>query len=238
NQYEDVESENQFIADTIKKIRGKAFQDKNGSPPRGLDYSDCVILLRTWNKATTIMTKLTENDIPFVVSGVNNLFERPEIKASRAIYEYLSNDIEDDTLIAYWEAVSENIKEENVRFAISELEKKKPHSKMMFNAFNIQDIFWQFIENAKLSEEVFVEEGHQGIIGNEINEVIFYNLGMFSQIINDFENIHFKDKPVFKLKNFLNFLQYSADGYYPEGWLNNSYKTPNAVQIMTIYQAK
>src|SRR5690606_1349019 len=70
------------------------------------------------------------------------------------------------------------------------------------------------------------------------NEVVYYNLGMFSQIINDFETIHFKDKPTFKLDRFLNFLQYSADGYYPEGWLNNSLKTPNAVQIMTVFQSK
>lgn len=238
NQYEDVDSENQFIVDTIKKLRGKEFKDKEGSKSRGLDYSDCVVLLRTWNKARTIMEKLTENNIPFVVSGVNNLFDRPEIKAARAIYEYLSNDIEADTLIAYWEAVSDNISEENLEAAIAKLDKKIPHDRMHFNSFNIQGIFWEFIENAKLSEEVFEVDGHEGVVGNEINEVVFYNLGMFSQIINDFENIHFKDKPIFKLKNFLNFLHYSADGYYPEGWLNNSYKTPNAVQLMTVYQAK
>jgi len=102
----------------------------------------------------------------------------------------------------------------------------------------LQDIYWNFIEKADLREEVFADEEHAGIIGNEINEVIFYNLGMFSQIINDFESIHFTDKPIFKLKRFLRFLQYSAEDYYPEGWLNNSYKTPNAVQIMTIFQSK
>ncbi|MEZ4939190.1 MAG: 3'-5' exonuclease [Crocinitomicaceae bacterium] len=61
---------------------------------------------------------------------------------------------------------------------------------------------------------------------------------MFSQMIDDFETIHFRDKLIWKLKLFLNFLTYSADGYYPEGWLNNAYKTPNAVQIMTIFQSK
>lgn len=238
NQYEDVESENQFIAETIQKLRGKEFQDRNGGAKRGLDYSDCAILLRTWKKATSIMEVLAEHNIPFVVSGVNNLFERPEIKASKAIYQYLNNDIEEDTLKAYWEAVSENIKSEDIDVAIEAISKKKPNPKMYFSTFNIQEIFWMFIEKAKLSEEVFVDKEHEGVVGNDINEVIYYNLGMFSQIINDYATIHFKDKPVYKLKGFLNFLRYSADGYYPEGWLNNSYKTPNAAQIMTVYQSK
>lgn len=238
NQYEDVESENQFIAGTIQKLRGKEFQDRNDGTKRGLDYSDCAILLRTWKKATSIMEKLAEHNIPFVVSGVNNLFERPEIKASKAIYQYLNNDLEEDTLKAYWEAVSENIKSEDIDSAIEAISKKKPNPKMYFSTFNIQEIFWTFIEKAKLSEDVFADKEHEGIVGNDINEVIYYNLGMFSQIINDYASIHFKDKPIWKLKGFLNFLRYSADGYYPEGWLNNSYKTPNAVQIMTVYQSK
>ncbi len=109
---------------------------------------------------------------------------------------------------------------------------------MFFSTFNIQEIFWAFLEKANLREEIFEDPNHSDKIGNTINEIIFYNLGMFSQMINDFETIHFKDKPIFKLSRFLDFLKYSADGYYPEGWLNNSYKTPNAVQIMTIFQSK
>lgn len=238
NQYEDVNSENRFIAETILKLRGKAFKDRKGPKERGLDYSDCAILLRTWKKAHSIMETLTEYNIPFVVSGVNNLFDRPEIKAAQAIFQYLDNTIEEDTLVAYWLAVTENISEINIKNAISVLNSMKPKKDSYYNSFNIQSIFWMFLEEAKLSEEVFAEEGDAGIVGNEINEVIFYNLGMFSQIINDFENIHFRDKPIYKLKNFLNFLRYSADGYYPEGWLNNTYRTPNAVQIMTIFQSK
>ena len=238
NQYEDVDSENRFIAETIFKLRGKAFQDRLEGKERGLDYSDCVVLLRTWKKAHSIMETLTEYNIPFVVSGVNNLFDRPEIKASQAIYQYLDNTIEEDSLVAYWMAVTENITESNIRNAVSVIDSMRPKKNKYYNSFNIQSIFWKFLEEAKLSEEVFAEEGNDGIVGNEINEVIYYNLGMFSQIINDFENIHFRDKPIYKLKNFLNFLRYSADGYYPEGWLNNSYRTPNAVQIMTIFQSK
>ena len=238
NQYEHVEEENEFIVDTIKKLRGKNFLDKLGAEPRGIDYSDCAILLRTWKKAKSIMDKLAEHDIPFVVGGVNELFERPEIKAAKSIYQYLNKEIEEDVLKIYWESVNTNIRSIDIDEAIAWLNKKFPTPKMYFATFNIQEIFWTFLEKAKLSEEVFEDKNHIGIVGNEINEVVYYNLGMFSQIINDFETIHFKDKPTYKLSRFLNFLQYSADGYYPEGWLNNSLKTPNAVQIMTVFQSK
>ena len=238
NQYEDVNEENQFIADTIKKLRGTEFLDKIGAESRGIDYSDCAILLRTWKKAKSIIETLTEENIPFVVGGVNELFERPEIKAAKAIYLYLNKDIEEDTLKIYWTSISEKIKDSDIDAAIKSLNKKFPTPKMYFATFNLQEILWTFIEQAKLTEEVFEDNLHKGIVGNEINEVIFYNLGMFSQIINDFETIHFKDKPTYKLSRFLNFLEYSADGYYPEGWLNNSLKTPNAVQILTVFQSK
>jgi DNA helicase-2/ATP-dependent DNA helicase PcrA len=238
NQYEEVGDENQFIADTIKKLRGTEFLDKIGAEPRGLDYSDCAILLRTWKKAKSIIETLTDEDIPFVVGGVNELFERPEIKAAKAIYLYLNKDIEEDTLKIYWTSISDKINDSDIDSAIDSLKKKFPNPKMYFATFNLQEIFWTFIEKAKLTEEVFEDSSHKGVVGNEINEVVYYNLGMFSQIINDFETIHFKDKPIYKLSRFLNFLEYSADGYYPEGWLNNSLKTPNAVQIMTVFQSK
>ena len=238
NQYESVEEENQFIADTIKKLRGKEFLDKLGAETRGIDYSDCAILLRTWKKAKSIIELLAAEEIPFVVGGVNELFERPEIKAAKSIYLYLNQDIEEDTLKIYWKSVSDKIMDADIDAAILYLNKKFPKPKMYFATFNLQEIFWTFIELAKLSEEVFEDKSHKGIVGNEINEVVYYNLGMFSQIINDFETIHFKDKPTYKLSRFLNFLEYSAEGYYPEGWLSNSLKTPNAVQIMTVFQSK
>lgn len=238
NQYDTVDEEVQFIVSTILKLRGTAFKDKIDKVSRGLDFSDFAVLIRTWKKAHAIMQALTEANIPFVVGGVNELFSRPEIKASRAIFDFLNNQIEEDTLFAYWEAVSENIDAKKLKEAIDLLAKKKPKKDGFYASFSLQSIFWDFIEKANLREEVFIDPAHEGVIGNTINEVIFYNLGMFSQMIDDFETIHFKDNPIWKLRLFLNFLTFSADGYYPEGWLNNAYKTPNAVQIMTIFQSK
>ena len=47
---------------------------------------------------------------------------------------------------------------------------------MAYATFSIQEIFWTFIEKADLREETFVDPNHTGVVGNEINEVIFYNL--------------------------------------------------------------
>ena len=69
-------------------------------------------------------------------------------------------------------------------------------------------------------------------------EVVFYNLGKFSQLISDFETIHFHSKPVDKYESFADFLQYRAEDAYPEGWQDNQYANPDAVRIMTVHQAK
>jgi DNA helicase-2/ATP-dependent DNA helicase PcrA len=242
NQYDNVDDEYHFIVNTILNLRGKEqsveFLDKIGGTPRGIDFSDIAILIRTWKKAKPLMEVFTENNIPFIVSGVNELFNRAEIKAAKAIFEYLNDEIEEDTLKLYWQSVTDNIQEEDLDFAIANLEKSKPRPKTYYSQFSLQGIFWEFIEKAKLTEERFEDPDNEGIIGNTINEIIFYNLGMFSQIINDYETIYFTDKPIFRLKGFLKFLEFSADGYYPEGWLNNSYKTPNAVRITTVHQSK
>lgn len=237
NQFDNLGEETDFIGKTIDQIRGLQFQDKIDSKPRGLDYSDVAILLRTWRKAIPIMESLANREIPFVVSGVNELFQRSEIQAAQAIFEFLEDSIEENILKMYWTSVSKKIDLKSLDKGIAYLIKNKPKKNGYFSSFVLQDILWNFIEIANLREEVFETEEDQ-IIGNDINEVIFYNLGMFSQMINDYEIIHFKDKPIRKLKGFINFLKYSADGYYPEGWLNSTYRTPNAVQIMTIFQAK
>ena len=55
-----------------------------------------------------------------------------------------------------------------------------------FKVYNLQRQFLAFLENAGLREERV--PGGRG-------EVVFYNLGKFSQAISDFESIHFHSKP-------------------------------------------
>lgn len=236
NQFNSVNEENESVINTIQNLRGVKFCDKQGLE-RGLDYSDFVILIRKWKKADAIIGDLEKAKIPFIVTGVNNLFLTPEVAAAKAIFDFLDRTIDSDVLIHHWTSLSGKIQKNKLEDTVKYLEKKRPYEKMYYESFILQDIFWEFLDLAGIREDVFTDSGNE-VAGFNSEEVVFYNLGMFSQIINDFETIYFNYSPQIKLKTFLNFLKYSADDYYPEGWQNNTYKTPNAVQIMTIYQAK
>jgi DNA helicase-2/ATP-dependent DNA helicase PcrA len=238
NQFTEVDDENEYIVNSIRNLRGVKFQDKPDSEPRGLDYSDFVILVRKWKKADAIINTLQAAQIPFIVSGVNNLFQKPEVNAARAVFLYLNRQLDRDTLKHIWNSLSNKVSDSKLNDAINYLDKNRPGPKTYYERFNLQAIFQDFLDKAGIREDIFTSDAGQEISGFNNEEIIFYNLGMFSQIIHDFESIYFTYQPDRKLPTFLNFLTYSASDYYPEGWLNNTYKTPNAVQIMTIYQAK
>ncbi|WP_345853858.1 ATP-dependent DNA helicase [Shewanella algae] len=233
--FQSFEDENAYIVQQINSLRGKAFKDREDSEPRGLDYSDMSILLRKWKPATELAEALKAAGIPYVVTGVAQLFEQDEIEACVNIYRFIAGQITKEKLKDSWSKVSSALDDNMLESAVSGLAKVIPNNKEWHELFNLQEIFIKFRDSAGITED--------RIIGNEDSqmsrsEVVFYNMGMFSQVIEDFEVIHFRDDQEDKLKNFLNFLTYSAKDYYPEGWLNKSVTAPNAVTITTIHQAK
>lgn len=234
-EFPDYEQEDAFIIERIQGLRGKAFRDFKTDEPRGLDYSDMAILLRAWKPATRLAEILRAANIPFVVTGVAQLFETEEAKACIDIYKYLHGEITGHQLKTSWKNVSAGINDKNLENAIHKLNESRPNNKDWHELFNLQEIFIEFRENADITEERISGSSDQGM---SRAEVVFYNMGMFSQVIEDFEVIHFKDDQQDKLVNFINFLKYSAKDYYPEGWLNKSMAPPNAVTITTVHQAK
>jgi len=243
NRYQDIEEENEAIANYIDDIIGVKFKE-NDDEERGIAFSDIAILLRTWNKASSIVEALERHNIPYITAGVNQLFEMEEVKAALGIFNYLYGDIDETELKQKWLAIP-NIKvsSDKVDFAISKLSEKNPEiEKVKDNwEYSLQDIFWNFLNDAEVYEENFIDDTSEEVEfrTKERAEIVFFNLGKFSQVINDFETINFNStSPSFHLFSFLSFITYVAKDYYPEGWLNNPYKTPNAVQIMTIHQSK
>jgi DNA helicase-2/ATP-dependent DNA helicase PcrA len=87
------------------------------------------------------------------------------------------------------------------------------------------------LEALNVREESIRAPGRSG-------EVVFYNLGKFSQLISDFETINFKSNTASLYAAFAGFLEFQAAEYYPEGWEEATYTTPDAVQVMTVHQAK
>ena len=69
-------------------------------------------------------------------------------------------------------------------------------------------------------------------------ELVFYNLGKFSQAISDFEQIYFQSDPQAKYDAFVKWLVYQAPDYYAESDADVGYATPDAVTIATVHQAK
>lgn len=236
NNFETQDEEVNYIINTIKNIRGISFQDKKDKEKRGIDYSDIVILLRTWNIADNFAKGLQNANIPYIVAGVNKLFEQDEIKACENIFKYLHNDISILELKKSWINLSEKIDKVKLNNAIKFLDKyDKLDDEDWYEYLILQEVYRTFLNELEITESLFEDESEFGMTKGEI---IFYNLGKFSQIIQDFETIHFKDTPSKKLLNFLNFLHYTASDYYPEGWLNQNLILPNAVTIMTIHQSK
>lgn len=90
-EYSDMEDEFTFIARRIMKLH-----------EIGIPYSEIAILLRKRKVSGKIAEVLEAYDIPFVVEGVNDLFETKECNAAKGIFDYLNGDIPATELFERW----------------------------------------------------------------------------------------------------------------------------------------
>ena len=232
--FTDPNAEARYIAATIQALRGVAFSEDGAE--RGLSWSDMAVLLRSVKANAEPVTKaLQASGIPFVVTGMTNLFGTPEADAARQLFYFIANNPGMDAvaLKTAWESADLGIDPTVLDQAIAGASTAKaaltdPDQKR-WGQYSIQRVFLAFLDQAGVREELV--PGSRG-------EVAFYNLGKFSQVISDFETIHFQSAPVEKYRSFADFLQHRAEDAYPEGWQDNQYANPDAVRIMTIHQAK
>jgi len=223
-----------YIAQTVKALRGVAIREADGG--RGISWSDMAVLLRSVKRNGEPITRALEAaGVPFVVTGMTNLFGAAEAQAARQLFYFLAGRAGADEAVMEraWMGARVGIDESDLRRAIAGASRSKasltePDQKR-WGLYSIQRVFLTFLEEAGIREER-VPDGR--------GEVVFYNLGKFSQLISDFEAIHYHSKPAEKYESFADFLQYRAEDAYPEGWQDNQYANPDAVRIMTIHQAK
>jgi DNA helicase-2/ATP-dependent DNA helicase PcrA len=230
--FDSPEEEAHYIAQQCQALRGLPIREDAGE--RGLSWSDIAILLRSVRRdGKAIMAALTEAKVPYVITGMDNLFDKPEAEAARQLFYFLAGEIEAPALRAAWQRADLGIATESLEQAIAVASGAREDMKRadvgQFKVYNLQRQFMAFLETAKLREEQ---------VPAERGEVVFYNLGQFSQLISDFESIHFRSNPTDKYTSFAGFLKYHAEGAYPEGWQENAYVSPDAVRIMTVHQAK
>ena len=228
-----VSEEAQHIATTAQALRGVAFLEDGEK--RGLSWSDMAVLLRSVKaNAEPITAALQAAGVPFVVTGMTNLFGTAEAEAARRLFYFIGDNGVDEAGVEHaWINAALGLEAEALSAAVEEAAAAKaaltdPDQKR-WGQYSIQRVFLNFLERAGLREEL-VPDGR--------GEVVFYNLGKFSQVISDFEAIHFQSKPSEKYDSFAGFLQHRAENAYPEGWQDNQYANPDAVRIMTIHQAK
>ncbi|RMH37478.1 MAG: ATP-dependent helicase [Nitrospirae bacterium] len=236
--FEDPDREAAYIAETIRELYGVAIPDPttdNRTGERGLSWSDMAILLRSVKASATPITRaLDQAGIPYIVVGMKELFATREAEAARQLFYFMADDadISPEALRQTWLDAGLGLRRENVQNAVEHMQTIKSqldNPTERFSFYSIQRVFQTFLTLAELREEA-VPHGR--------GEIVFYNLGKFSQLISDFETIYYHSKPKEKYQSFANFLRHQAEGAYPEGWQDNQYANPDAVKIMTVHQAK
>ena len=79
----------------VEHLRGVPFRDGPASQPRGLSWSDCAILFRSVARdSEPVVAELRRRGIPFIVKGLNRLFDSPEIQAVVGIFRFMVSEID------------------------------------------------------------------------------------------------------------------------------------------------
>jgi DNA helicase-2/ATP-dependent DNA helicase PcrA len=223
------DDEARWIAQKVKSMIGVPFRDAPDSKPRGLAPSDFAVLLRSVRKnGDPIVRALKDGGVPVVVVGMTGLFDTLEAQAAVALFDFMARRLSKQELVDAWLGADLVPDGNKLDSAVAELEKQREwDDTQRWSVYNLQRSFLGFLEELGIREESIPD-----------GEVVYYNLGKFSQVISDYEQIHFHSDPERKYEGFAEFLEHQAPGYYPEGWQDAGYAQPDAVQVMTVHQAK
>lgn len=231
--FDTPEAEAGWICDRIEELQGTPFRDTPTSAPRGLSWSDCSVLYRSVAKdADALVAELQHRGIPYVVKGLNRLFEGPEIKAVVGIFRTMVADCSEHELRTLWEAANMLPDPALWSHAYDVLKRGCDFDRgARWGTSNIQRLYLDFLEALQLREETVPGGTGRG-------ELVYYQLGKFSQVISDFEQIYFNTSPADKYQTFAKWLEHTAPDYYAESDADVGYATPDAVTLSTVHQAK
>ena len=231
--FADPDAEAAWICDRIQAMRGVAFEDGPDSVPRGLSWSDFAVLFRSVARdAGPLVDEMRRRGIPNVIKGLNRLFDSPEIQAIVGVFRYIVGEVDgsalwtlfDDALLipagGDW-AAAMRVLDEGRDFSRGE----------RWGVYNIQRLYLEFLEALTLREDTVPGDPSRA-------ELVFYQLGKFSQAISDFEAIYFNTDPAQKYKAFADWLTFQAPDYYADADSDVGYAAPDAVVISTVHQAK
>lgn len=231
--FDDPGAEAAWVVDRIEHLRGVPFCDRPGSEPRGLSWSDCAVLFRSVAKdSEPVVAELRRRGIPFVVKGLNRLFDSPEIEAVVGIFRFMVSEIDAGQLKGLWDAAAIVPSGAEWGKALAVLESGRDFgAHKRHSVYNIQRLYLDFLQALDMREDALSGDATRG-------ELVFYQLGKFSQVISDYEQIHFTTAPKAKYEGFAKWLEHQAPDYYADADADVGYAAPDAVTIATVHQAK
>lgn len=234
-EFPDPDAEAEWICERIMAMRGLAFKDSASAEPRGMSWSDFAVLFRSVARdAGPLVAELRRREIPYVVKGLNRLFDSPEIQAIVGIFRYITGQIEASTLLQLFEDARLLPETGSWVAAVRVLDEGRDFDRgERWGVYNIQRLYLEFLEALGLREETVPGDSAR-------SELVFYQLGKFSQAISDFEAIYFNTDPAQKYRAFVDWLTYpdQAPSYYADSDADVGYASPDAVVISTVHQAK
>ena len=230
---DDPGAEADWIVDRIEQLRGLAFTDGPGAEPRGLSWSDCAVLFRSVSADSgPVVEELRRRGIPFIVKGLNRLFDSPEIQAVVGLFRFIVQELDAGMLRALWDSAQLIPDGADWAKALRLLEVGRDFSaRKRHSVYNIQRLYLDFLEALDMREDNLPGDAVRG-------ELAFYQLGKFSQVISDYEQIYFTTEPKAKYETFAKWLEYQAPGYYADADADVGYARPDAVTIATVHQSK
>lgn len=237
------EEEAKWIVAKIQTLIGTPYRDRPEDEPRGLTYSDMAVLLRSVRRdARPIVEALEAAGIPFIVGGMDGLFDTAEATAIAAAFFYLADFphpaygvLTEKDLRKILAGAGLGLTKATLDAGVKLLNERKAMLGGKSDAkLYVQRVYLDLLSAFDIREEDV--EKDRKIPGS--GEVAYYNLGKFSNVITDFEQIHFHSQPADLYKSFASFLFYQAPDYYPEGWEDKAYGHPDAVQVLTVHKAK
>jgi DNA helicase-2/ATP-dependent DNA helicase PcrA len=233
-EFPEPDSEAEWIVDRIVALQGMPFVDAPDREPRGLSWSDCAVLYRTVKDAVPLVDALRARGIPYIVKGLARLFDAPEIAALVGMFRYMVGEIAVADLRQLFTDAGLMPDLSLFSRAISLLSSGADFTGgERWGTYNIQRLYLSVLEALDIREATIPGTPARA-------ELVMYQLGKFSQVISDFETIHFQSDPERKYQAFVRFLtdERQAPSYYEEADEDSGFATPNAVTITTVHRSK
>ena len=237
-EFPDTAAEARGIADRIEALRGIPFKDDASGPERGLSYADFAVLFRSVRAdAGPLVEEFRRRDIPYIIKGLAQLFDTPEVQAAVACFRYVAGYLDADAVREAWLRADVGCDRGAVDRGIKVLDEAIVWDESRpWDSLTLQGVFLDFLEAIGLREENVPSRGRQ--TSGSRGEIVFYNLGRFSTAIQDYEAIYLTTRPPERFDGFAKWVEFQAPAYYGESDGDNGYAQPDAVVIATVHQAK